>query len=490
MRRFPFPAALALTVSLLVLPAGAADYSDLPAGHWAYADMTQAAALGLIRGMEDGRMAPDETLTWGQYLVMLTRTFYPDDYAAALGRGLAWNEAGRHVALENSLLRSNDPTPMAQGDLSSPILRKDAVLLLDRLLPDGSLGRWEEGGRLTAKDSFPDWDSLTSPYQYALSRLFDASIVLGRLDGSFDGEAVIQRTDGAILLLRLVREVDRQLWGAETPVTLHIVSEAGEPLCPDQTVTARVNYYLPGYVDETELTGYALREDLLTLTAVSSVQDTYTLVYRPLTPAEAQEREFWDRLDRGEADLEDYYLQDFWLSALGENTAKHLRLFGDADTRRFTSQEEAKAHMTSLTVPVWRLKADGSKVSDTATLTVHAALAHDVEEIFTEIYNDPSQFPIKNLGGYDWRGDKATGEHNTGTAIDINWEENYQITDGRVRAGSLWSPGENPYSIPADGPVVRIFAEHGWSWGGDAWATSTDPATGNHDYMHFSYMGE
>ena len=111
------------------------------------------------------------------------------------------------------------------------------------------------------------------------ARLFDASIVLGRLDGSFDGEAVIQRTDGAILLLRLVREVDRQLWGAETPVTLHIVSEAGEPLCPDQTVTARVNYYLPGYVDETELTGYALREDLLTLTAVSSVQDTYTLVY-------------------------------------------------------------------------------------------------------------------------------------------------------------------------------------------------------------------
>ena len=162
------------------------------------------------------------------------------DYATALDRGLAWNEAGRHVALERSLLRSNDPTPMAQGDLSSPILRKDAVLLLDRLLPDGSLGRWEEGGRLTAKDSFPDWDSLTSPYQYALSRLFDASIVLGRLDGSFDGEAVIQRTDGAILLLRLVREVDRQLWGAETPVTLHIVSEAGEPLCPDQTVTARV----------------------------------------------------------------------------------------------------------------------------------------------------------------------------------------------------------------------------------------------------------
>ena len=55
--------------------------------------------------------------------------------------------------------------------------------------------------------------------------------------------------------------------------------------------------------------------------------------------------------------------------------------------------------------------------------------------------------------------------------------------------GSFWRPGENPYSIPEDGSVVRIFAEHGWSWGGDAWAWDSDQTTGYHDYMHFSYMG-
>ena len=63
------------------------------------------------------------------------------------------------------------------------------------------------------------------------------------------------------------------------------------------------------------------------------------------------------------------------------------------------------------------------------------------------------------------------------------------IADGKAQAGSLWSPGENPYSIPADGSVVRIFREHGWSWGGDTWAWDAAPATGYHDYMHFSYMG-
>ena len=94
-----------------------------------------------------------------------------------------------------------------------------------------------------------------------------------------------------------------------------------------------------------------------------------------------------------------------------------------------------------------------------------------------------------NLTGYGWRGDSAKGEHNCGTAININPEQKYQVRNGRAEAGSLWAPGTDPLSIPADGSVVRIFEEHGWSWGGDAWAWDADPATGYHDYMHFSYMG-
>ena len=49
--------------------------------------------------------------------------------------------------------------------------------------------------------------------------------------------------------------------------------------------------------------------------------------------------------------------------------------------------------------------------------------------------------------------------------------------------GSHWLPGEDPYSIPADGDVVRAFAKYGFAWGGNAWQSSQD-------YMHFSYFGE
>ena len=61
--------------------------------------------------------------------------------------------------------------------------------------------------------------------------------------------------------------------------------------------------------------------------------------------------------------------------------------------------------------------------------------------------------------------------------------ENYQVyPNGTVGAGAYWRPGKDPWSIPAEGSVVRSFKAHGYSWGGDAWPT-------NKDYMHFSYMG-
>lgn len=217
--------------------------------------------------------------------------------------------------------------------------------------------------------------------------------------------------------------------------------------------------------------------------------DGAELVLTPLTSAAELEDEAWQRYRRGEISYDDYLNQDFWLRLEGSSPRKRLLVFGDTDTWRYTSQEEARAHMVQISFPVWKLSGD-KKVSSTATIWINQAVAQDVVDIFTEIYNDPEQFPIKSVGGYAWRGDSSSSEHNLGLAIDINPMENYQIRYGNVVVGSFWDPAASPYSIPADSSVVRIFAAHGWSWGGDAWAGFTEPSTeGNHDYMHFSYFG-
>ena len=375
-----------------------------------------------------------------------------------------------------------------EAALTGAVTRQDAAVVLCNALPEEyTPSFWDQPIDPTA---LSDWGRMDSLRQEAVAELARRCVIQGKADGSFGYADPLQRCDGAVLLMRVLEQVDNSCRGESQTVTLHILNaDTGEALLPDQQVETEVSTYLSSLVNGLDVGYYVYDYDRETASYTSTACDSYTLYFRPMTGAEIQEEQFWEKVERGEAAYEDYYKQDFWLNFQGDNARKHILLFGDESKSRFASQEEAAAAMTTVTVPVWQLSG-GEKVSSTLTLSVHAALAEDVKEIFTEIYNDPEHFPIHDVGGYAWRGDSATGEHNCGTAIDINANENYQIRDGQVLAGSCWEPGTNPRSISPHSSVVRIFAEHGWSWGGDAWAYSSDDSEGYHDYMHFSYMGE
>ena len=145
------------------------------------------------------------------------------------------------------------------------------------------------------------------------------------------------------------------------------------------------------------------------------------------------------------------------------------------------NKDAAKKLMTTVTVPIWKLNSKGQKYSSKASITVHHLIADKVKLVFQEIYNGPEKFPIKDIGGFSWR-NSSTSEHNCGTAIDINSNENYCIYSNGTVVGSFWKPGESPYSIKPYGDVVRAFEKYGFNWGGDSWSSTRD-------YMHFSYMG-
>lgn len=169
---------------------------------------------------------------------------------------------------------------------------------------------------------------------------------------------------------------------------------------------------------------------------------------------------------------------------LSTKEQKYKKVFPSGEP--FKTKDEADANMAEVQIPVWHLNNDGTKSASKTTIKVNANLAEDVVQIFTEIFEDAERFPIKNVGGYSWR-NSAMGkvsEHSYGTCIDINYDENYYCyaDTGQAITGSFWRPFENPYSIPANGSVVRIFAKYGWAWGGNAWSRL-------HDYMHFTYLG-
>ena len=484
-----------LALPLAAVPARAAGFTDLPTNHWAYEDLTEAAGLGILRGTGGGAINPTGTLSWGQFLAMTARTFAPDAYDDAVADGDAWDQAGYTAAVEARLLRERDGLPVSPDSLGQPVTRQDAAVVLANALPeeDDDFYSWSwswETRQPVDPTAFTDWQQMDELHQDAVAALAGQSVITGKADGSFGYADSLQRADGAVLILRVLEQVDDSLAGQEKYVTLRVVDSAtGAAILPDQQVELPIDTQLITVAYELDVGYYNYDYGSQTASRVSSACDTYTLYYEPMSAQEIQEEQFWDQVEQGTATWDDYYLQDFWLTYQGENPRKCLLLFGDQNKRRFANRAEAEASMTTVIIPVWKL-VNGQKAASTMSLSVHSAIAQDVVEIFTEIYNDPEQFPIHDVGGYSWRGDTATGEHNCGTAIDINANENYQIRDGQILAGSCWEPGTNPYSIGPDSSVVRIFAEHGWSWGGDAWAYSSDDSTGYHDYMHFSYLGE
>jgi len=475
-----------LLAALLLSPASArAAFPDLSEEHWAYADMNRAFELGVINGVGEGYMDPQGTLTWAQALTMLCRAFAPGEYRRAVEEeGLSWYEASWRIARSRGLIPEDDFLPASEETLTDPISRQDTAVLLYRVLPENaadSFGRrWYDESVKTAEETLTDFSAMDLEHRDAVSDLFDIGIVKGRDDGAFGPNDTLRRADGTVLVMRTLRIVDYARFGEEVTLRLTLTdAETGETV-----TTAEAGSYigcsLYEAAEENAPEGYQPAGGT-EYGSVSSAQDSYTVALEKLAQTGLDEKEAWSLYKKGEMTYEDYLMQDFWLRRLGSNARKSVLLFGDKNRVRFDSREEAEAYMVTIEVPVWRLN-NGEKSPGRMSLAVHKAVADDVAAIFNEIYNDPEQFPICDIGGYSWRGDSAKGEHNTGTAIDINAEQNCQIRGGEVTAGSYWRPGEDPYSIPEDGSVVRIFAKYGWSWGGSAW-----PST--QDYMHFSYMG-
>lgn len=420
--------------------AGAVQYSDLSPSHWAYADMMEAVDRGILKGMGDGTMAPEGKLTWGQYLVMLSRAFAPDYYAALMADGDPWDVAGLYTALDGGILPDEDFIVVTEDTLDLPITRQDVAVLLDRAIPQISnpIGWSETAADTQARSALSDYARMNQNYREPLARLYSLGVVKGKTDGTFGGGDTLRRADGTVLLIRAL-DLPREPQPTPTPKPTPTPTPTPKPT-PTPTPAP---------------------------TPTGSPAPTETAQPSP-PPA---------------------YTGDPALRELGDNAAKRTLLYGNALTKSFSSRSESEAHMTTITVPVWKLnKATGEKTPSELTFRIHQALAQDVIEIFTEIYNDPEQFPVRSAGGYSWRGG-GSSEHNWGTAIDISATENYQVRDGRAMTGTHWTPGEDPFSIPEDGSVVRIFHEHGWTWGGADWAGHSDPNVGYHDYMHFSYLG-
>lgn len=146
---------------------------------------------------------------------------------------------------------------------------------------------------------------------------------------------------------------------------------------------------------------------------------------------------------------------------------------------------------------------DERGVSRTGQIVVHKELAGDVKRVFELIHD--IKFPVasvlpiahpeiqkkglygispdtRNSSGYVWRPGVGLGKlsmHALGMAVDINPHLNPYIKGGIVLPPGASYRKDIPGTFTSDCPIVLLFKNLGWTWGGD-WQEK-----GKVDYMHF-----
>ena len=86
MKKRLLPGLLALLLALSLCPAASGSYTDVPARHWAYADITAATQAGIFQGVSSGVFGLGQEMTRAQF-VTANRGYIPIAYDMGIVTG-------------------------------------------------------------------------------------------------------------------------------------------------------------------------------------------------------------------------------------------------------------------------------------------------------------------------------------------------------------------------------------------------------------------
>lgn len=215
-KRTRMAAALLLALLLGTMPlspaALAAGYTDVPASHWAYAEILSMQQRGLIQG-SGGKFRPNESISEQAFLSMVCRTAGLDD--RALQSGDNWADPALAYALYQGWC---DEEEITAANRKEPVSRELAAKLLVNALFRDDLSR-------QPTPPFRDADQISRdrlPYVQTAAAL---GLLNGYGDGRFDPQGHLTRAASAVLLERALTLLERDKpaagAGVQVPVLMY-----------------------------------------------------------------------------------------------------------------------------------------------------------------------------------------------------------------------------------------------------------------------------
>ncbi|HEX7162006.1 MAG TPA: S-layer homology domain-containing protein, partial [Trebonia sp.] len=184
------------------LPEPAMPFTDLPAEHWAYADVQLLAEFGAVGGFPDGSFRPEAPVTRAELVKLLALTL-----GLAHGDGVtdfadvppdAWYAPYVSAAVRAGIVQGTSATMFSPDD---EVTREQVAALLARAL----------GLKAAVALSFKDADAVSAWAVEGVRAAFGAGLVGGYPDGAFRPQAPMTRAEAAAVLVPVVERQAREL---------------------------------------------------------------------------------------------------------------------------------------------------------------------------------------------------------------------------------------------------------------------------------------
>lgn len=475
---------LCLLLALALLLGSTAYAFEDTQAHWAQEYIERCVEQELFNGISETRFDPDGIMTRAMFVTVLGRLegvdaenwsgderFFADvDPQAYYAPYVAW-------AVCSGMVNGMTPTTF---EPDTPITREQMAKLIAYYI-DGM------GHTLSAQSQedvvFADAGTISAWAAESVESLRTSGILKGAPDANgalrFSPQKAGTRAECAAIFCRVAEQLARNPSPPAVPETLTLVQS-------DISLAAGETYRLLAVTEPSDVTCPLYYHSFQPQVAAVDEDGTVSYVGAGTATVGVYAANGLHAICRVTCGRDlagaDESFEDKCMRLFGQVVAQPKLYYAGSDGV-YDAQDYARAaaDMVQVTVRTWDLDKNGEKYTRTFTITVHKNLADTVVQIFDEIYQGQERFPIHNIGSFSHGG---RSEHTIGCAIDLNWEENYYYNPKTgEQVGDHWLPGEDPYSIPLDGEVARIFAKYGFTQGA-YWQSGTV------DYMHFSYFGE
>lgn len=206
--------AIVMVISVFVpLSATEGHFTDVTGDHWAFDSIERAYSEGVVKGTggnadaHTGTFSPSDTLSAAQFVVILTRAFYPENVEAqiAAGNNDPWYAAAVAVGDEVGLFSNTTVKWTDAASIGQSINRYNMAAMVDNILRNKGIKTLSDGQIYETSLKIPDYETEDAfSFRMNMATVVYYSIITGTdSKGTFSGNEFVSRAQAATIYCRL-----------------------------------------------------------------------------------------------------------------------------------------------------------------------------------------------------------------------------------------------------------------------------------------------